>query len=161
MRQTAQSAAERHAAAHDVEQRAVAGPGMNRSHVKLGRRRSTHRPRSQQNLPPPPAAPHDATQSFSVAHVPKHALGSIGATHAPPRHSRPAAHGALHPPQFAASVCVFVQRPPQVTSRAAQRHVALAQCVPIAHADPQLPQLASSVVRATSQPLAALPSQSA
>jgi hypothetical protein len=51
-----------------------------------------------------------------------HASGRLaGHPHAPALHTPNARQGRLHPPQFAASVCVFVQNAPQ-SSGAEPRH---------------------------------------
>ena len=65
-------------------------------------------------------------------------------------------HRLPHPPQLASSVLRLTQSPPQLVGRVAGQHFARAlpaqsplhpaQTDPVAHALPQLPQLASSVL---------------
>ena len=74
----------------------------------------------------------------------------------------PAEHEAPHEPQFEGSLLVLTHPPPQSESGAAQvaTHAPAAHTRPAAQARPQTPQLALSLRLRTSQPLAALMSQS-
>src|SRR5204863_303571 len=73
------------------------------------------------------------------------------------------AHTPVQLPQRIGSVAVFTHAPEQLTVPVPQVvvHVPEAHTWPAAHAPPQRPQLALSVVRFTSQPLAGFMSQSA
>jgi hypothetical protein len=77
--------------------------------------------------------------------------------------TRASAHAALQAPQFIGSEAVFAQPLPQVVVPTPQvaAQAPREQTCPAPHAPPQRPQLPLSPSTFTSQPLAALPSQSA
>jgi len=66
--------------------------------------------------------------------------------HRPPRHWRPAAHGALQPPQCAAFVRVSTHSPAHEVRLTAQLHVPPLHEAPAGHVTPQAPQLRTSEV---------------
>jgi hypothetical protein len=70
-------------------------------------------------------------------------------THVPPVHVRSVAHALPHDPQFAPSVLVSTQRPPQSISPVPHAHEPLRQIRPPMHALPHDPQLLASLLVST------------
>jgi hypothetical protein len=62
-------------------------------------------------------------------------------------------HTTPQPPQFAGSLCVLTQRPPQVVSPPVQAQPPPTQTMPVAQARPQPPQLDVSLCTSTQRPL--------
>jgi hypothetical protein len=124
---------------------------------------------AMQLVPVPHSRPHVPQLALSVCALtqavpqPVRPPVQVGVpVQAPAVHACPARHARPQPPQWAVLVCVLTQVMPQPVRPPVQmsEHVLVAQVRPVAHAPPQRPQLAPSVRRSTSQPLAALRSQS-
>lgn len=123
-----------------------------------------------QVVPPLQPLPHDPQFMLSVSVLthaePQSVVLAAEQWHAPAVHVVPEGHTVPHAPQFELSVCVLVQVPPQRMSPGVGQTVAGVQ-VPAEHvsvaaqACPHEPQFEAFTRVSTSQPLAAVLSQSA
>ncbi len=130
----------------------------------LGKRHTT---------PQPPQFEASAARTFTSQPSLAVPLQSAKPAAQPPTAQRPPAHALTlalaraqtvpQPPQFRGSVAMFTQSPEHAVAPAPQvvAQAPLAQTCPAEHAPPQRPQLALSVLRLVSQPLAGFMSQSA
>jgi len=126
---------------------------------------ATHRPLAQIDSAPQtvPQAPQLLRSSPSSVHAPLHTVAPLehDARHAPAEHTWPDGHAVPQAPQLRESLPRDAQVPPHIVVPRGQAHAPAAH-VPLAgHARPQVPQFETLVAVAASQPLAALPSQSA
>jgi hypothetical protein len=124
---------------------------------------ATQRPLAQIDSAPQavPHAPQLLRSSPSRVHCPAQRVAPFehAVAQAPLAHTWPAAHARPHAPQLAVSRARAAQVPPHIVVPSGQAQAPAAQVPLVGQARPHMPQFWTLLAVATSQPLAALPSQ--